>query len=174
MCAAIPLPIGGRVAGSLVEGFVMRFAAAAFLALMLGASPALAGDQDAPMPTAGASGSPPMDTATQIERYLADAAGEGERPLIGDPDDRKIHGEVSVSVGTGGYRSGYIAAQMPVGEAGSLALSYGRTDFGKTGGGYLYGDPTSPCLRGPDGFAAPQSLGWSDRARVSRYGCPFD
>lgn len=55
---------------------------------------------------------------------------------------RQIHGEVGVSVGTGGYRSAYVASVIPIGENGTLGIAIGQTDFGKFGapyGGY-YGD----------------------------------
>lgn len=150
----------------------MRYAVAA-LALMLVASPVFAEEQaDAPMATAGASGSPPVDTATQIERYLADAAAEADRPPLED-GPRKIHGEVSLSVGTGGYRSGYATAQIPLGESGTLGLAYGQTDYGENGG-YYYGGPGGPCLRGPDGMTMAPTPNWSDRLRPSSHGCPLN
>ncbi len=160
----------------------MRSVAVAVLVLAMGATPALAAEPvDAPMSTAGASGTPPMDTATQIERYLADAAAEPLRSGTAsdrEPGPRKIHGEVSVSVGTGGYRSGYLTADIPVGERSTLGVAVGHTDFGRNGGyGYYgYGGPVSRCLRGPDGFAISRAPTWNDPARPasSSYGCPLD
>ena len=52
---------------------------------------------------------------------------------------RQVHGEVGVSVGTGGYRSGYASVLIPIGETGTLGVAVGQTDFGKHGGGYGYG-----------------------------------
>ncbi|ATQ42139.1 hypothetical protein [Caulobacter mirabilis] len=158
----------------------MRSVAAIVLVLAMGATPVLAAEPaDAPMSTAGASGTPPMDTATQIERYLADAAAEPVRSAAAaerDSGPRKIHGEVSVSVGTGGYRSGYLTADIPVGERSTVGVAVGHTDFGRNGGYYGYGGPVSRCLRGPDGFAASRAPTWNDPARLASpsYGCPLD
>ena len=93
------------------------------------------------MSTAGAAGAaPPTDTARQIEDWIANspAAREQEEGVLTglvDPRDRKIHGEVGMAIGTGGYRSAYITSVMPVGENGTLALSLGQT---KNSYGYGY------------------------------------
>lgn len=60
-----------------------------------------------------------------------------------------VHGSAGVSVGTGGYRSAYASAVMPVGENGLLGIAVSHTDCGKSGfgcgyngygyGGYGYG-----------------------------------
>lgn len=55
------------------------------------------------------------------------------------PQKRKLHGEAGVSIGTGGYKSAYVATLIPVGETGTLGLAYSQTDHGKNG--YVYGDP---------------------------------
>lgn len=111
----------------------------------LAAALALAGSAQAEeaISTAGAAGAPPpaTDTARQIEDWIASspAAREGEDGVLADlvgPRDRKIHGEVGVAIGTGGYRSAYITSVMPIGETGTLALSVGQS---KNGYGYGYG-----------------------------------
>ncbi len=51
---------------------------------------------------------------------------------------RQVHGEAGVSVGTGGYRSGYVSTLIPLGETGTLGVAVSQTDFGKHGG-YGYG-----------------------------------
>jgi len=38
--------------------------------------------------------------------------------------DRQIHGEVGMSIGTGGYRSMYGTAVVPLGDSGFLSMSY--------------------------------------------------
>ncbi|WP_031237131.1 hypothetical protein [Asticcacaulis sp. AC460] len=77
-----------------------------------------------------------LNHAPKIER---EARGEG---LWGDSDGdgkRKIHGGAGVSIGTGGYRSGYVYTLIPVGDDGLLGLSYSQTDYGENGGwGYGY------------------------------------
>ena len=59
---------------------------------------------------------------------------------------RKIHGEMSVSVGTGGYRSASASALIPVGESTTVGVAVSKTDFGRNGvwaygDGYGYGGP---------------------------------
>jgi hypothetical protein len=44
--------------------------------------------------------------------------------------DGRIHGEVGVAVGTGGYRSTYGSAVVPLGETGTAAFSF-QTDRSK-------------------------------------------
>jgi len=97
-------------------------------ALMLGfcAAPALAEEA---ISTAGTGQAPSAtaETAAQIDRWIADAPrlADDERPMLDQP--RRIHGEVGVAVGTGGYRSGYVISHMPLGETGSLTLAIGQT-----------------------------------------------
>lgn len=55
------------------------------------------------------------------------------------PQKRQIHGEAGVSIGTGGYKSAFVATLIPVGETGTLGIAYSQTDHGKNG--YIYGDP---------------------------------
>lgn len=77
--------------------------------------------------------SPPMD---QDHRGLLPAALSDERDADGK---RKIHGSMGVSVGTGGYRSAYASALIPVGETTTVGIAVSQTDFGKHGG--FYADP---------------------------------
>ena len=61
----------------------------------------------------------------------------------------EVHGSAGVSVGTGGYRSAYVSAVMPVGDNGMLGIAVSHTDYGKNalpyygygrrGYGYGYG-----------------------------------
>lgn len=55
------------------------------------------------------------------------------------PQKRQIHGEAGVSIGSGGYKSAYVATLIPVGETGTLGIAYSQTDHGKNG--YIYSDP---------------------------------
>lgn len=91
--------------------------------------------------TAGSAGAPPpvVDTAAQVESFihkappvnLDDGTPDG---VTAQEEPRRIHGEVGVSVGTGGYRSGYVTAVMPVGKTGTLAVAVSETKFGRHGG----------------------------------------
>ena len=93
------------------------------------------------MGTAGASGTPPAsETARQIDDWIASspAAREREESVISQltGSDRQIHGEVGLAIGTNGYRSGYFTSVMPIGESGSLTLSYGQEKNGYFHYGY--------------------------------------
>ena len=77
--------------------------------------------------------SPPMDDE---HRGVLPAALSEERDEDGK---RKIHGSMGVSVGTGGYRSAYASALIPVGENTTVGVAVSKTDFGKRGG--FYADP---------------------------------
>lgn len=119
----------------------MRAAFAPILALAaLIASPALAADE----PVATASKTPaPMTTAEQIDAFIrsspaASPRAPGEVDGVVQRDDRQVHGEVSVGVGTGGYRSVYLRTEMPVGENGRVSLAFEDTRYGRGGGPYRY------------------------------------
>lgn len=87
----------------------------------------------------------PLTTQEQIAAFIAanaqaDDAPRGVLPAERDEDGkRKIHGSMGVSVGTGGYRSAYASALIPVGESTTIGVAVSKTDFGKHGG--WYGDP---------------------------------
>lgn len=101
-----------------------------------------------------------LDTAEQIKRWLAESPAATTTPeeALSDgvrlPRERKIHGEVGVAVGTGGYRSGYITSVMPLGDNGTFALTIGQEKNGYRqywgggrppfGGPYDYGYPGLP------------------------------
>lgn len=83
-----------------------------------------------------------LTTDEQIDRWIA-ARSVDNRPYdrtVGESlDDGLPHGEVSVSVGTGGYRDYGAAVSLPIGENGRLSLSYRQTENGYPYGGYGYG-----------------------------------
>jgi hypothetical protein len=79
-----------------------------------------------------------LTTQQQIDAWHANAPkvssnAEPEDEITGP---RQMHGEASVSIGTGGYRSVYMSSQYPIGENGTLGIAIGQTDFGKNGGYY--------------------------------------
>ncbi len=84
-----------------------------------------------------------LTTDEQIDRWIATRSLD-DRPYardLGEPlDDGLPHGEVSVSVGTGGYRDYGATVSLPIGENGRLSLSYRQTENGYPYGGYGYGD----------------------------------
>jgi hypothetical protein len=67
---------------------------------------------------------------------------------------------MGVSVGTGGYRSGYVSSLIPIGETGTLGVAVSQTDFGKHGGGYGYG--------GYGGYGGGYGYGWGPRGGTSQ------
>jgi hypothetical protein len=100
----------------------------------------------APAPPA-ASQSHGLSTDQQIAQWLA-ARSPVSAPYDDSPvwrDDRKPHGEVSVSLGTGGHRDYAAAVSLPLGESGRLDISVRQVENGYPyspgyGRGYAY-DP---------------------------------
>ena len=83
-----------------------------------------------------------LTTDQQIDRWIA-ARSVSDTPYGRESrdafDDGKAHGEVSVSVGTGGYRDYGVAVSGPLGENGRFSLSYRQVENGYPYGGYGYG-----------------------------------
>ena len=89
---------------------------------------------------------PPQAIGDQISNYLATSPAatldDDDTPgvISGEGLHRQIHGEVSVSVGSHGYRDVYARSDIPVGKTGQLSIavqdSRGR---GLYGPGYGYG-----------------------------------
>ena len=74
----------------------------------------------------------------QIEAVLAEAAKKREAAGVQlDPDQCRtgaqpqVHGEVGVSIGTGGYREVFGTAIYPLGDDGVAAVSLDFVDLGK-------------------------------------------
>lgn len=144
-----------------------RSAAAVFAAVLMGAGLAHA---EAPVATAGATQAPPAaapDTATQIEDFirkapapsLDEAGPDGVTSSADEP--RKVHGQVGVTVGSGGYRSAYVVSVMPVGKTGTLALAVSETRGGKYGGPQGYYGRGGYGGYGGYGAGTRQSIGLS-------------
>ncbi|MGZ9100670.1 MAG: hypothetical protein ACXW3O_13280 [Brevundimonas sp.] len=90
-----------------------------------------------------------LSTDQQIDRWI-DARSTADKPWAEAApealDDRKMHGEVSFGIGTGGYRDYGAAVSLPIGANGRLDLSYRQVENGYPYGGYGrygygYGDP---------------------------------
>lgn len=118
---------------------------------------ATAAQAPAPAPTPAR----PMTTQEQIAAFIAanpnpeiEDAPRGLLPAGVDPDGkRRIHGEMGVSIGTGGYRSAYASALIPVGETTTIGVAVAKTDFGDAGGWY-----GGPYLDGYDhGYGGPRA-----------------
>lgn len=99
-----------------------------------------------------------LSTDQQIDRWIA-ARSTAEKPW-GEaareaPDDRKMHGEVSFGIGTGGYRDYGVAVSLPIGENGRLDLSYRQVENGFGYGGYGYGHGYDHPYYDDSGYAFP-------------------
>ncbi len=102
-----------------------------------------------------------LSTDQQIDRWIAARStadkpwGEAARET---PDDRKMHGEVSFGIGTGGYRDYGMAVSLPLGENGRLDISYRQVENGYPYRGY-YGSDYGRGLEQPyyddSGYAFP-------------------
>ena len=89
-----------------------------------------------------------LTTAEQIDRWVGqrDAgakpfADDGPLDVWGQRDDRKMHGEVSASIGTGDYTAWSGTVSIPVGENARVDLSYSQSKNSPYGYGYGYGYP---------------------------------
>ncbi len=72
-----------------------------------------------------------ITTPEQREAALEYGAAHAVPTIDGNgPPDGRIHGEVGVEVGTGGYRSTYGSAVVPLGDTGTAAFSF-QTDRGR-------------------------------------------
>jgi hypothetical protein len=57
-----------------------------------------------------------------------------------------VHGVVDVSVGSGGYRSAYVASEIPIGKTGVGSIAVGETNFGNRFGGGRFAPHGSQSL----------------------------
>ncbi len=121
----------------------MKTIAAAALVLSSLATPCLA--QALPAEEPFFSGTIPADPSLagtvrlspeQREAALEYGASRPARGIDGDaPSDGRIHGEMGVAIGTGGYRSTYGTAVVPLGDTGVAAFSFetDRNNFRRRG-----------------------------------------
>ncbi len=142
------------------------------------AGPALA--EDAPVSTAS------QTTDQKISSWLSDGAPPSSVERSKDPPDdplrdpadeqgdRKIHGEVGAAVGSGGYRSAYGVATIPIGKSSSatVAVSTSRGRYPWMAGAPWSAAPAGAgiradcvCREAPDG---------SEQCRVGRAASRLD
>jgi hypothetical protein len=110
----------------------MKIIAAAFLLAGALAGPVFAQSATAEEPFF--SGTIPVDpslrgtvrlTPEQREDALEYGASHPQGAIEGAPgSDGRIHGEVGMAIGTGGYRSTYGTAVVPLGDTGAAAFSF--------------------------------------------------
>lgn len=86
-----------------------------------------------------------LSTDQQIARWIGERTAETSSNPPADPwaeadaGPRKMHGQISVGMGTGGYRDYAASVSMPLGENGTLNLSVSQTK--NSPWGYGYGSP---------------------------------
>jgi len=85
------------------------------------------------------SAAPPIDRRGAPLDYAARPDVDVNGYALDKDGKRQVHGEVGASVGTGGYRSGYVSTLIPIGESSTLGVAVSQTDYGKHGRGYGYG-----------------------------------
>lgn len=114
----------------------------------------------------------PLTTEEQVAAWTAhspkisrgdQASDDGLWPAADASRKRQVHGEASVTVGTGGYRSAYVSSLIPLGENGTLGIAVSQTDYGNNARyGYGYGDP----YYGYDDYG--YGRGWGRRGGTSQ------
>ncbi len=127
-------------------------------------APVLAGAGDEELVSATRTAAPPPRTTSDTVATVSEATPEqatsrlATAPALTEKPTRRIdwsqvHGSAGVAVGTGGYKSAYVSAVMPVGDNGILGIAVSQTDYGKNG--YLF---------------APQSYGYPGAYSGRGYG----
>ena len=81
-----------------------------------------------------------LSTDEQIARWIGERTAETASKAPADPwaesEPRKMHGEFSVGMGTGGYQDYSAAVSLPLGETGTLNLLVSQTKNSPWGYGY--------------------------------------
>lgn len=121
-----------------------------------------------------------LTTDQQIDRWL-EARDPGNTPYadgeLAPRDDRKMHGEFTAGIGTGGYRHYGAAVSLPLGENGRLNLSYTQVENGYPGYyGYGHGYGLGRSYFDDSGYSFPgrttPGQAWEFERRVARPGGP--
>ncbi|WP_298743729.1 hypothetical protein [uncultured Brevundimonas sp.] len=139
------------------------------------ATPLILGGAAAPVapPVSGPQAAPHgLSTDAQIARWLAARSPAPAAPDHSPAwrDDRKPHGQVSIGVGTGGYRDYGAAVSLPLGDSGRLDISVRQSENGYPYG-YSYRGGYDPYFAdGGHAFAGQSAPGAAedDEVRVSR------
>ncbi|MDP3661070.1 hypothetical protein [Phenylobacterium sp.] len=107
-----------------------RIALALSVVAALASGPALAADDAPSVPASEA----PSSVSDQIDAYLRSSPAiilpQDKAPgAVSSATPRKVHGEVSVGVGSNGYRSLYARTDIPVGESSLLSVAIEKSSF---------------------------------------------
>lgn len=106
----------------------------------------VAAGQPAPPVSPAPATTKPLTTDEQITAFIHSVPPppwRNDASLAGDIQLRQVHGQMGVSVGTGGYRSAYAQTDIPIGRTGLLSVAVAESRSNPSYGGYsLYGsDP---------------------------------
>jgi hypothetical protein len=113
---------------------------AAAVATQGAASPAApAGPSAAPQ---AATAPAPLTIGEQIDNYIRTSPAavlpkDNAAGVVSGDEPRQVHGMVDVAAGSNGYRSTFVASELPIGKTGTATIAVGETQFkGRFGGGY--------------------------------------
>lgn len=106
-----------------------------------------------------------LTTDQQIDRWVgareAGVAPFGDGALTELPDyERRMHGQVSASVGTDGYRGYSASVDLPLGESGWISLNVAQSENG-------YGYPYESGLQPYGGVGYPGGVSGARRTMTS-------
>lgn len=89
-----------------------------------------------------------LTTEQQIDRWLGDDRDLAwtDTPDAESTDDRRIHGQISASIGSHDYRGYSGTVSLPIGDEGRLDLTYAQSK-----GGYPYYETYPGYVSGPFG-----------------------
>jgi hypothetical protein len=136
-------------------GALTLFSAGAVMAQSDGAQ----GDPSAPVIAPTAAAAAQADTTdAQIAAWTAAPPPSPTDALVkGDAaGPRQIHGEAGVSIGSSGYRSGYVAADIPIGTDSSLGVAVSESQLKLKHGPTLKNQSLAVSLRlGGEGGPSP-------------------
>jgi hypothetical protein len=95
-------------------------------------------------PAAPAAAAEPASVADQIDTYMRSSPAlalprEAAPGVTSSAEPRKVHGEASIAVGTGGYRSVYVRSDLPVGKTGTLSIAVQDSRSNGRHGGFYDG-----------------------------------
>jgi hypothetical protein len=108
-------------------------AAGAAVLLLAPAMASAQADSAQVVTTAAASAPAPREKANvtpdSITDFITGDDDDGQGPAV--RPDHRIHGEVSVGVGTNGYREVYGQATVPIGDVGQATIGIGSSQIGR-------------------------------------------
>lgn len=113
----------------------------------------------------------PVSTNVQIEAFIRGApstpwSNYASLTVQDIEVKRQIHGQAGVAVGTGGYRSAFVRADIPIREAGMLSVAVSESRGQDAYGGYYDYGYDRPGGYGAFGYGGVGNLGLGTRQSV--------